>query len=155
MYIVPLTLLIITFYSLVTVKRILSTQVVPVTATTVTLLCYMRDYIRPDEEIQWFKENTQLSSALDERYSVVYVDGLLQAQNGMATLSPSRISALVISNLVASDAGNYTCTMNETSQFATVDLIIIDSGEYSSSYIIIVLELQYYYCATTWNSRRT
>ncbi len=85
----------------------------------------MRDYIRPDDQFQWFRTNTQLDPT-SNKYSVVYVDGSLQAQNGLATLSPARLTGLFIANPVSSDAGIYTCAVNGTVQFATVQLIVND-----------------------------
>ena len=84
-----------------------------------TLLCVMRDYIRPDEQFQWFKGNYLLSSGKSERFSVVYVAGLMQAQNGLDTLVPARISALMISDPDVSDAGLYTCRVTMVHQHLT------------------------------------
>lgn len=86
----------------------------------------MRDYIRLDDQFQWFRDS---APALNDRYSVVYVDGSLQAQNGLATLSPSRFTVLVISNPEVSDAGTYTCAVNGTASFAAVELIVNDPSK--------------------------
>lgn len=84
----------------------------------------MRDYIRPDEQFQWFRGEVQLIPALSNKYSVMYGDGPLQAQNGMATRSPSRLTALFIADPDVSDAGMYTCAVNGT--FAIVELTVND-----------------------------
>lgn len=116
--------------SAVTVEVVIRSRVESATtANAVTLLCGMRDYIRPDEQFQWFRGEV-LVSALNDRYSVRYVDGFTTAQNGLSTFSPSRLTGLVISNPVVSDTDTYTCAVNGTSQFATVELIVTDpTGE--------------------------
>ena len=86
----------------------------------------MGDYIRPDDQFQWFRDS---APALNNRYSVVYVDGSLTAQNGLDTPSPSRLTGLVISSPEVSDAGTYTCAVNGTSSFAAVELIVNDPSK--------------------------
>lgn len=119
-------------YTAATVTAILNPRIASTTAEMVTLLCNMRDFIRPDEQFQWFRDTTLISDELSDRYSVVYVDGSLGAQNGLDTLSPTRLSGLIISQPVPSDAGIYSCQVNGTPQFDVVELIVDDpNGEFT------------------------
>lgn len=114
------------YLSIVTVEPLFATRTISTTANGVTLLCNMRDYIRPDDQFQWFRDS---APALNDRYSMLYVNGSLQAQNGLATLSPTRWTGLAISNPEVSDTGTYTCAVNGTSSFAAVELIVIDPSK--------------------------
>lgn len=111
--------------SLVTVEAVITPRVTSTTANQALLICAMRDYVRPDDHFQWFRRNNKLP--LGDKYSVLYADGLLQAQNGMATRSPTRVTGLFITNPDVSDAGSYTCAVNET--LAIVELIV--NGRYT------------------------
>jgi hypothetical protein len=83
----------------------------------------MTNYIRPDDQFQWFRDNNKLVPST--KYSVVYAAGLSDmAQNGMATLSPARVTGLFIADPNIDDAGPYMCAVNGT--FAIVELIVND-----------------------------
>ena len=113
--------------SIVTVEAFLSPRLASTTDSQVTLICTMQDYIHPDEQFQWFRADTLLLPELNNRYSVIYVDGFPRsAQNGMGTLTSARLTVLIIADPVVSDTGDYTCAVNGTTQFATVELVIDD-----------------------------
>ena len=105
---------------LVTVEPVVNPRTTSPTAIQVLLLCIMRDYIRPDSQFKWFRDDDEL--VLGDKYSVVYADGPLLAQNGMETRSPSRFAGLFIANPNTDDAGSYTCGVNGA--FTTVELIV-------------------------------
>lgn len=112
------------------VSALLSSRDTSTTDTAVTLICLMEDYIRPDEQFQWFREDTVISEALSNRYSIQYVNGFVTAQVGQGTLSFSRFTVLMISEPAVSDAGIYTCEVNGTLQSATVAVTVNDpNGE--------------------------
>lgn len=118
-------------YYAVTVEAVITPQVTSTTANQTTLFCSMRDYIRPDEQFQWFRENEQLFPELSDKYSAAYVDGSPLSQKGLAVRSPARLTVLFVENPNVGDAGLYTCAVNET--FATVELLVNDPfGRYSS-----------------------
>ena len=104
------------------------------TSNAVSLLCIMRDYIRPDDQFQWFKEDKLLSSEKSTRYTVLYLDGLpAQAQNGQGIPVAARVSVLTISQPNVGDAGLYTCRIDQTA-FGTVEVIASGFGESIASY---------------------
>ena len=130
------------FLSVVSVQVVLSPRIVPSTANQAVLLCTMRDYIRSDEQFQWFRASAQPLPTSSDKYSVVYIDGLPEAQNGMATSSPARLTGLIIADPDISDADIYTCAVNGTEQFATVELIVIDDDPIG---MLLLCRVYYYH----------
>ena len=93
------------------------------TDRTATLRCEMADFIRPDEDLQWFRGEQQITNG--SRHAVTYEDGTPEAaQNGGAFVGPARVSVLTISNPVAADSEMYTCQVQGTNVSADMQLFI-------------------------------
>lgn len=106
----------------VTVETVVNPRITSTIVDQVILLCAMTDYIRPDEQFQWFRGSDMIDPTLTEKYSVEFGEGPLQAQNGLGTLSPGRFVALFITDPGVSDTGMYTCAVGGA--FAIVELIV-------------------------------
>lgn len=107
-----------------TVQALFPVRRIDAPGTSVILFCTMRDYIRPDQSFRWFREGELISTELDEKYNLVYIDSSQPAQNGEDTLSPARLSLLSISNPQVEDTGFYTCGITGTTVNAQVQLIV-------------------------------
>ena len=97
------------------------------TATEIKLTCEMAGFIRPDEDLQWFKIDGILSSNVGERYTVTYREGQQPngAQDGGNETVPSRLSVLTISLPQESDSGPFVCRLNETATSAEIHLTVL------------------------------
>ena len=94
--------------------------------TEVELACEMTLYIRPDEDLQWFRGSEMIVNGTN-RHTVSYHNGSVRAaQYGGDTLIPGRVSVLTISSPQQSDSGTYTCRILETEQSADVQLSVED-----------------------------
>ena len=92
--------------------------------TEVELACEMTLYIRPDEDLQWFRGSEMIVNGTG-RHTVSYRNGSVRAaQYGGDTLIPGRVSVLTISNPQQSDSGTYTCRILGTEQSANVQLSV-------------------------------
>ena len=92
--------------------------------TEVELACEMTLYIRPDEDLQWFRGSEVIVNGTG-RYTVSYHNGSVRAaQYGGDTLIPGRVSVLTISYPQLSDSGTYTCRILGTEQSANVQLSV-------------------------------
>ena len=90
---------------------------------SVELQCEASGYIRPDSDIQWFKDDKQITEG--ERYSIEFMDGRPDAaQTGLNETTPSRISFLTISQVEESDTGLYKCQSLATGATATTHLFV-------------------------------
>ena len=90
----------------------------------VELECEMTLYIRPDEDLQWFRGSENITSETN-RYTILYRNGLAgAAQNGGNVTTPGRVSVLAISNPQLSDSGKYTCRILGTEQSADIQLTV-------------------------------
>ena len=90
----------------------------------VELGCEMTMYIRPDEDLQWFRGSEMIVSRTN-RCTVSYHNGLAgAAQNGGNVTIPGRISVLTISSPQLSDSGTYTCRILGTEQSADIQLTV-------------------------------
>ena len=90
----------------------------------VELGCEMTLFIRPDEDLQWFRGSEMIASATN-RYTISYRNGSARAaQNGGNVTIPGRVSVLTISNPQLSDSGKYTCRILGTEQSADIQLTV-------------------------------
>ena len=61
-------------------------------ATEVKLSCEMSEYIRPDEDLQWFRGDQLISNGT--KHTIMYENGSGRGQIGGTELGPSRLSTL-------------------------------------------------------------
>ena len=94
--------------------------------TQVSLSCEMSLYLRPDEDLQWFRDDQLISTS--GRHSVSYTDGSGMGQIGGDTIGSSRVSTLVISQPETSDSGTYTCAIRNTQHSQNIQLAVEGSG---------------------------
>lgn len=91
----------------------------------VQLACEMRDYVRPDEDLLWFKGDYQLYDGIGSRYYITFEDGLPDtAQNGSNSTVASRRSILYIQYPIVEDSGEYVCIVRGTNQSAAISLTV-------------------------------
>ena len=91
-------------------------------ATQVSLSCEMSLYLRPDEDLQWFRDDQLISTS--GRHSISYTDGSGMGQIGGNAITSSRVSTLVISQPETSDSGTYTCAMRNTQHSQDIQLAV-------------------------------
>ena len=90
--------------------------------TQVELECEMALFIRPDEDLQWFRGSEMIVSGTN-RHTVSYRNGSAEVVVNVTTFNiSSRVSVLAISNPQLSDSGTYTCRILGTEQSADVQL---------------------------------
>ena len=90
----------------------------------VELECEMTLYIRPDEDLQWFRGSEMIVNGTN-RYTISYRNGLAgAAQKGENVTIPGRVSVLTISNPQLSDSGTYNCRILGTEQSADIQLTV-------------------------------
>ena len=91
-------------------------------ATDVVLSCEMRDYIRPDEQFQWYRGGERINDT--DRYEISYTNGTPNAAqlNGLSDFVPARVITLTIFDPLPSDSGTYTCRVQGTAQFSDIAL---------------------------------
>ena len=97
-------------------------------ATGVSLSCEMSLYLRPDEDLQWFRGG-QLITSGSGRHSITYTDGSGLGRFGGDDLGSSRVSTLVISQPQTSDSGTYTCAIRNTQHSQDLQLTVESSGK--------------------------
>ena len=98
-------------------------------ATQVSLSCEMSLYMRPDEDLQWFRDDQLISTS--GRHSISYTDGTpMVGQIGGDTVTSSRLSTLVISQPETSDSGTYTCAIRNTQHSQDIELTVESSGKW-------------------------
>ena len=93
----------------------------------VSMSCEMSLYLRPDEDLQWFRGG-QLITGNSERLSIQFSDGTAQGQFGGNTVGQSRVSTLVISQPQTSDSGTYTCAIRNTEHSQDIQLTVESPG---------------------------
>ena len=99
------------------------------TDSEAVLRCEMTDYIRPDESLQWFQGEQQITNG--GRHSIVYEDGTpFRAQNDVDDQVPGRVSVLTNSDPVVTDSGVYTCQIQGTAVSADIRLSITEGVYY-------------------------
>ena len=93
--------------------------------TEVELRCEMLDYIRPDEDLQWYDLDQQPIVSGTNRHTITYRDGTPDtAQNGEPFLITSRVAVLTISDPQVSDSGTYICIVQGTREALSAELIV-------------------------------
>ena len=97
-------------------------------ATGVSLSCEMSLYLRPDEDLQWFRDGQSITSG-SGRHSITYTDGSGEGQFGGDAIGSSRISTLVISQPQTTDSGTYTCAIRNTQHSQGIELAVESSGK--------------------------
>ena len=97
-------------------------------ATGVSLSCEMSLYLRPDEDLQWFRDGQSITSG-SGRHSITYTDGSGEGQFGGNAIGSSRISTLVISQPQTTDSGTYTCAIRNTQHSQDIELAVESSGK--------------------------
>ena len=101
-------------------------------ATEVALSCEMSLYLRPDEDLQWFRGEQQITSDA-AKHTITYTDGSGQGQFGEDAIGPSRVSTLVISQPQMSDSATYTCAIRNTDQSHEIELTVEKTGKLTVS----------------------
>ena len=87
---------------------------------SVQLGCEMKGFLRPDEDLLWYKEHQLLSPGGDS-YSMSVKDGTLGAgQDGRNETTYSRLSVLSIKHPRVGDGGVYSCKVRGTKAEANI-----------------------------------
>ncbi len=98
-------------------------------ASFVELRCDMSKYIRPDDQLQWFRDGEIITSG-QARRQITFMNGNAnQGQLGGFSTQSSRVSMLTISNPILSDTGTYNCRVIGTTESVDIELIVNSSGE--------------------------
>ena len=96
--------------------------------SSVSLICQMDGYIRPDSTFQWRRGDVTLTN--NRKYNITISDGPPGvAQDGGDELVNARISILLVFSVEEADQGGYTCFVEGTDASAQVQLIV-NSGEH-------------------------
>ena len=94
------------------------------TTASVELGCEMSGYLRPDEDLQWYKDN-HLLLLKGARHSVSIKDGMMGAgQNGGNETVHGRLSVLTIRRPIFADSGVYSCRVHGTTAEASMSLTV-------------------------------
>ena len=114
-------------------------------ATGVSLSCEMSLYLRPDEDLQWFRDGQSITSG-SGRHSITYTDGSGEGQFGENAIGSSRISTLVISQPQTTDSGTYTCAIRNTQHSQNIGLAVESSGGnyVTANYCLFTLYVFFY-----------
>ena len=95
--------------------------------TSVELGCEMSGYLRPDEDLQWYRDN-RLLLLKGARHSVSIKEGRMGAgQSGENTTVHSRLSVLNIHHPSVADSGVYSCRVRGTTAEALMSLAVTGS----------------------------
>ncbi len=93
-------------------------------ASFVELSCDMSNYIRPDDQLQWFRNGEMITSG-QARRQITFVNGnAYQGQFGGLLPQSSRVSMLTISNPILSDTGTYNCRVIGTTKSVDIELLV-------------------------------
>ncbi|XP_064396377.1 uncharacterized protein LOC135343303 isoform X2 [Halichondria panicea] len=93
-------------------------------ASFVELRCDMSDYIRPDDQLQWFRDGEMITSGQARRQITVMNGNADQGQFGGLSTQSSRVSVLTISNPVLNDTGTYNCHVMGTTESVSIELLV-------------------------------
>lgn len=94
------------------------------TTKSVQLGCEMTGYLRPDQDLEWYK-GSHLLPQEGGSYSVIFKEGTPGAgQNGGNGTVHSRLSMLNINNPTVADSGVYRCRIRGTKAEATMSLAV-------------------------------
>ena len=130
---------------LVTVQNLESTIAVRENETMVELSCEMTNFIREDEDFQWFVGEQQITGRTNNR-TITYTNGTPDAaQKGDNFFIPGRVSILTISNPRQADAGTYTCRVQNTTQSANIQLDVQPLAPTDSKWLNLHLLTYYRY----------
>ena len=88
---------------------------------SVQLGCEMKGFLRPDEDLLWYKGNTQLIPAEEGSYSAAVKDGTPgTGQDGRNETVSGRLSVLSIKHPKVGDSGVYSCKIRGTDAVANI-----------------------------------
>ncbi len=110
-------------YYTVTLTAINSNVTILDNASFVELSCDMSNYIRPDDQLQWFRDGKMITSG-QARRQITFMDGTESGQLGGLVTQSLRVSMLTISNPVLSDTGPYNCRVMGTTESVDIALIV-------------------------------
>ena len=100
-------------------------------SVVVELGCDMTGYVRPDEDLHWFRGEDTISQK--SKYDVEFRNGSQTAQRGGTTTVPSRLCVLKIFNPEIEDTGTYTCSINGTNKTAYIKLVVLKASGMQAS----------------------
>ncbi len=84
----------------------------------------MSNYIRPDDQLQWFRDGEMITSGQGRR-QITFMNGIAnQGQLGGLSTQSSRVSVLTISNPILNDTGTYNCRVMGTTESVDIALIV-------------------------------
>ena len=114
---------------------------------SVQLGCEMKGFLRPDEDLLWYKEQKLLIPTEGGTYSVIVKDGTLGAgQDGRNETVASRLSVLSIKHPKVGNSGVYSCKVRGTDAEANILMMVNKpqiKGEKADIYIFAVVRLMY------------
>ena len=91
---------------------------------SISLLCVMESYVRPNEDFQWSKDSIGIIPTNGEgNYAILHSSFSspdAQGENG----SFATVSVLAISDVQLEHGGNYTCGIIGTQQVAHAEIVI-------------------------------
>ena len=92
---------------------------------SVQLGCEMKGFLRPDEDLLWYKDHKLLIPTKGRSYSVAIKDGTPGAgQDGRNETVHSRLSVLVIKHPKVDDSGVYSCKVRGTDAEANIVMTV-------------------------------
>ncbi len=102
----------------------------------------MSDYIRPDDQLQWFRDGEMITSG-QARQQITFKNGNAnQGQLGGLSTQSSRVSVLTISNPILSDTGTYNCRVIGTTESVDIELLVQSSGENNYMHILYAIIIE-------------
>ena len=85
----------------------------------------MKGFLRPDEDLLWYKGNKQLIPAEEGRYAVAVKDSTPGAgQDGRNETVSGRLSVLSIKHPIVGDSGVYSCKIRGTDAVANIMMTV-------------------------------
>ena len=85
----------------------------------------MKGFLRPDEDLLWYKEHKLLIPTEGGSYSITIKDSTLGAgQDGRNETVPSRLSVLSIKHPKVADSGVYSCKVRGTDAEANILMMV-------------------------------
>ena len=92
---------------------------------SVQLGCEMKGFLRPDEDLLWYKDHELLTPIKGRSYSIAIKDGTLGAgQDGRNETVHSRLSMLSIKHPKVDDSGVYSCKIRGTDAEANIVMTV-------------------------------
>lgn len=106
-------------------------------SVVVELGCDMAGYVRPDNDLHWFRGEDAISQS--SKYDVEFRNGSQTAQKGGTIPVPSRLCVLKILHPEIKDTGTYTCSINGTNKTGYVKLLVLEaSGMHNATEILFL-----------------